>query len=319
MPNAGYNVAFGIGVESTYGTAVAASLWARAESWNDDPSSPQIPIQALHNGRGQAGRSAVNTISDISGSYTIRGHYDGGVLATHLRAATGGTYSTSGVGPYKHDIGIAGTLPSVTLRPVYGTGVGGATELGAVIAGVKVDSLEATFSGQDSLMDISCNWRGSSYTSGAAGTPSYGTDNAILPQAVGTIAWNSGTWTPSSLTLSITNGLEDVRQLGSKTLSARYQVNKRTIRMTFSVLRESDAFQTAHAALTEDDAVVTITNGTDILKLTLYNARVVESVPHAIGDTSLVVETIVLEGRDDGTNDTLLIELTNGDTNAEDS
>lgn len=319
MPNAGYNTAFGVGIESTYGSAVAASLWARAESWNDDPSAPQVAIQQLHNGSSQAGRSAVNLIKDISGSFTIRGHYDGGVLATMLRLATGGTYSTSGSGPYKHDLGLGNTLPSATLRPVYGAGVGGATALGAVIAGVKVDSMEATFGGPDSLMDITCNWRGSSYTSGSAGSPSFGTDNAITPADVGTLSWNSATWTLNSITVSVENGIEDVRQLGGKELTARYQVNKRNVRMSFTILRESDAWQTAHDSLTESDAVVIITNSTDILKVTLYNARVVDSVPHNIGDTGLVLETVTLEGRDDGTDDTLLIELTNADTNAEDS
>jgi hypothetical protein len=317
MPNSGRNTAFGVAVETTYGTAVSAALWLRAESWDDNPSAPTIALQALHSGRGQAGRSAVNLITDISGTLTARAHYDGGALGTLLRWGTGGTYIDSGAGPYKHDIGISDTLPSLTLRPIYGDGVGGATATGSVIAGAKCDTFSVTFGGPEALVDVSATWTGATFTAGSAETPTFGTDNAILPFSVGTIAWNSGTWTPSSLTLSVTNGTEKVRQLGAKTLTAIYQVQPRQVRVTFEVLRESDAFQTAHLATTESDLVVTVTNGVDIFKITLYTARVVDVVPHSFGDNGLILETITVEGRDDGTDDTLLIELTNGDATGE--
>lgn len=316
MATSGRNTAFGIGIESTAGTAVSAALWLRAETWNDDPAAPQIAIQALHQGGAQFGRSAVNVQKSVSGSFTVRGHYDGGGLAMVLRTIFGGSWSTDGAGPYQHDLTIGATLPSFTLRPVYGDGVGGSTETGAVIAGCKVDSAEISI-GTDDVMSVTVNWTGMTYTGGSAGTPSFGTDNAILPTSVGTLSWNSGTYTMNSLTLSVSNGLQVVRQLGSATATALYQVNERSCRLQFEHLRTDDTFQTAHLALTESDATLSITSGDDQLDLVLYNARVEDSVPHNIGDTALVVESVALRGRDDGTNDTFTLTLTNGDSSAE--
>lgn len=308
----------GIAFETTYGSAVAAALWLRLEAWSCAPSAPQLSIQALHLGRAQFGRSAVNIQKDVSGSFTVRGHYDGGGLTSLLRWAVGGSWSTSGGGPYKHDLSPGAVLPSLTLRPIFGDGVGGATETGAVITGAKCNSLTITLT-TDGLMDAAADFVAQSYTPGSAETPTYGTDNAILPQQAGTVAWNSGTYSPTGITIQIENGIATVRKLGSTDITAAYQVNERTASLVMSHLREDDTFITAHNALTESDAVQIITNGTDIFKATLYTARVSEAVGVSIGDTGFVEESVTFRGRDDGTNDTLLFEITNGDTNAEDS
>lgn len=316
MATSGRNTPFGIGIETTAGTAVAAALWLRAESWNDDPAAPQINITNLHIGTAGFGRGSVNVEKSVSGSFTVRAHYDGGGLATLLRCIFGGSWATTGSGPYQHDLTIAGTLPSFTLRPNYGTGVGGSTATGAVIAGCKVDSAEIVV-GTDDVASVTVNWTGMTYTAGAAGSPSYGTDNAIVPTSVGTLSWNSGTYTMNSMTLSVSNGLQVVRQLGSATPTAIYQVNERSCRLQFEHLRTDDTFQTAHQNLTESNATVSITSGADQLDFVFYTARVEDSVPHNIGDTALVVESVALRSRDDGSNDTFTCTLTNGDSTAE--
>ena len=314
----GRNAAVGIGFESTEGTAVAAALWARLASLSLTVVSTRSRIDDLSLGDLSYLKARYLESVEVSGSMEILCYYQGGALTSFLRACIGGTWATTGAGPYTHTLSPGAEPPAVTFRTARDTlSSTGALQRGDVIAGARVTS--ATLSVQSpGIARLSINFVAMSSTPGSAPTPSL-TDHTtpVLSHAANRWQWNSVDYTPRSISLDLENAVEGLRAFGSASITGSAVTGVRNARMTVTRYKDSDNWPDAQTAGTESDGDITFTAGTDQLRINLYNAQIPEAVTIAAQSVGLIEESAIFEARDDGTDPPVEFVVVNDDATAE--
>ena len=316
----GRNAAVGIGFESTEGTAVAAALWARLASLSLNVASTRARIDDLSLGTTSYLKARYLEQVEVSGSMEILCYYENGALASFLRACIGGTWATTGSGPYTHTLEPGAEPPAVTFRTARDTlNTTGALQRGDVIAGARITSATIAAS-TPGILRLSLNFVAMSSTPGSAPTPSLPShDDPVLSHAANRWRWNSVDYTPRSISLDLENAVEGLRGFGSSSITGAAVTGIRTARMTVTRYKTNDNWADANTAGTESDGDITFTSGTDQLRLNLYNAQIPEAVTLAAQSVGLVEESAIFESRDDGTDPPVQFVLVNDDANAEDS
>lgn len=318
----GRNAAVGIGFETTEGTAVAAARWARLASLALNKASTRSRIDDLSLGTTSYLKARYLEQVEISGSIEILCYYENGSLASFLRACIGGTWSTTGSGPYTHTLDPGAEPPPITLRTARDTlSSTGALQRGDVIAGARITSASLSAS-TPGILRLSMNFVAMSSTPGSAPTPSLPThDDPILSHAANRWQWNSVDYTPRSITLDLENAIEGLRGFGSASITGAAVTGIRNARMTVTRFKTNDNWPDAQSAGTESDGDITFTvdGGTDQFRINLYNAQIPEAVTIAAQSVGLIEESAIFEPRDDGTDPPVQFILVNDDANAEDS
>lgn len=314
----GRNAAVGIGFESTEGTAVAAALWARLASLSLTVVSTRSRIDDLSLGDLSYLKARYLESVEVSGSMEILCYYQGGALTSFLRACIGGTWATTGSGPYTHTLSPGAEPPAVTFRTARDTlSSTGALQRGDVIAGARVTS--ATLSVQTpGIARLSINFVAMSSTPGSAPTPSL-TDHTtpVLSHAANRWQWNSVDYTPRSISLDLENAVEGLRAFGSASITGSAVTGVRNARMTVTRYKDSDNWPDAQTAGTESDGDITFTSGTDQFRINIYNAQIPEAVTIAAQSVGLIEESAIFEARDDGTDPPVEFIVVNDDASAE--
>ena len=314
----GRNAAVGIGFETTEGTAVAAALWARLASLSLTVVSTRSRIDDLSLGDLSYLKARYLESVEVSGSMEILCYYQGGALTSFLRACIGGTWATTGSGPYTHTLSPGAEPPAVTFRTARDTlSSTGALPRGDVIAGARVTS--ATLSVQTpGIARLSINFAAMSSTPGSAPTPSL-TDHTtpVLSHAANRWQWNSVDYTPRSISLDLENAVEGLRAFGSASITGSAVTGVRNARMTVTRYKDSDNWPDAQTAGTESDGDITFTSGTDQFRINLYNAQIPEAVTIAAQSVGLIEESAIFEARDDGTDPPVEFVVVNDDATAE--
>ena len=314
----GRNAAVGIGFETTEGTAVAAALWARLASLSLTVVSTRSRIDDLSLGDLSYLKARYLESVEVSGSMEILCYYQGGALTSFLRACIGGTWATTGAGPYTHTLSPGAEPPAVTFRTARDTlSSTGALQRGDVIAGARVTS--ATLSVQSpGIARLSINFVAMSSTPGSAPTPSL-TDHTtpVLSHAANRWQWNSVDYTPRSISLDLENAVEGLRAFGSASITGSAVTVVRNARMTVTRYKDSDNWPDAQTAGTESDGDITFTAGTDSFRINLYNAQIPEAVTIAAQSVGLIEESAIFEARDDGTDPPVEFVVVNDDATAE--
>jgi len=314
----GRNAAVGIGFETTEGTAVAAALWARLASLSLTVVSTRSRIDDLSLGDLSYLKARYLESVEVSGSMEILCYYQGGALTSFLRACIGGTWATTGAGPYTHTLSPGAEPPAVTFRTARDTlSSTGALQRGDVIAGARVTS--ATLSVQSpGIARLSLNFVAMSSTPGSAPTPSL-TDHTtpVLSHAANRWQWNSVDYTPRSISLDLENAVEGLRAFGSASITGSAVTGVRNARMTVTRYKDSDNWPDAQTAGTESDGDITFTSGTDQFRINIYNAQIPEAVTIAAQSVGLIEESAIFEARDDGTDPPVEFVVVNDDATAE--
>lgn len=312
----GRNAAVGIGFESTEGTAVAASRFARLASLTLDVASTRTRIDDLSLGSTSFLKARFLEQVEVSGSMEVLCYYENGALGTFLAAAIGGTWSTTGgSAPYTHTLNPGAEPPPITLRTARDTlSSSGALQKGDVIAGARITS--ATLACQTpGILRMTINFLAMSSTPGSAPSPSLPAhDDPILSHAANRWRWNSVDYTPRSISLEIENAVEGLRGFGSASITGSAVTGIRNARMTVTRFKSNDNWPDAQTAGTESDGDITFTSGTDQLRINLYNAQIPESVTLAAQSVGLVEESAIFEPRDDGTDPPVQFILVNDDS-----
>jgi len=314
----GRNAAVGIGFETTEGTAVAAALWARLASLSLTVVSTRSRIDDLSLGDLSYLKARYLESVEVSGSMEILCYYQGGALTSFLRACIGGTWATTGSGPYTHTLSPGAEPPAVTFRTARDTlSSTGALQRGDIIAGARVTS--ATLSVQSpGIARLSINFVAMSSTPGAAPTPSLADHTTpVLSHAANRWQWNSVDYTPRSIALDLENAVEGLRAFGSASITGSAVTGVRNARMTVTRYKDSDNWPDAQTAGTESDGDITFTSGTDQFRINLYNAQIPEAVTIAAQSVGLIEESAIFEARDDGTDPPVEFVVVNDDASAE--
>ena len=316
----GRNAAVGIGFESTEGTAVAAARWARLASLTLNKASVRQRIDDLSlGGTGYIQDRYLEAVT-VTGSLELIAYYQNGSITSFLRAIVGGTWSTTGAGPFTHSLEPGAAPPAVTLRTARDTlNTSGALQRGDVIAGARVTSATITINTPNTAR-IAINFVAMSSTPGSAPTPSLPAHSIpVLYHHANRWLFNSVSYTPRNVSLSLENGVEGITGQGSASITGAAVTGIRTAQATVTRFKDNDNWPDAHTAGTESDADITYTSGADQFRIDLRSAIILEPVAIESTSVGLVEETAVFAGRSDGTNAIVKFVVVNGDTNAEDS
>lgn len=303
MPNwyRGSGTRLGSGLEVVaWGTIAARTAWqhvvnasglAEAPTWLRRPylalssSSSLLPLSTSH----------VLVALDVSPKVTLPLRYRG--IGQHL-AALLGTPVDAGGPTYTHTytIGDPDSLPSLTLEYIRGDSGNSEIFLGCMATkGTLVFQAR-----QLSTLEIEYVGKCKSAARTAAGTPTDGDLDEVLPSEVGTISWGGNTYYPKSVRVFVDNQLQRREFLGSQyTLQPRSTGRSIQIQATMDI---DDAFYTAFLAGTSGDLTFASTGGTspDALSITAENCMIVE-YSDDIKDQGIQEVTVTWEVRCDTT------------------
>ncbi len=283
----GVNAFLSLGEESTFGTAVSVSDHFRL-------IDESVKVEDGYNLRqylsSSVARTKIRNKRNVTGGFNIPASYGGiGLLLKHVL----GDVSTTGSGPYTHTI-TDGALPvGLSVQVDRDTaGVGGSSAY--KFAGAQVQSLTIK-QGMEEEAQIGCELLAKTVTNVAAASPSY--PSAVYADwlDVSTVTFDGTTFTARELEVQISNELRaDGYKLGDR---ERQHLGRKGggVTMKFGGDYDKLDFFTDYIAGTTGTAVVTWTDGTNSLSVSLANACIQDANPNA-GDADDITYDLQLEG-----------------------
>ncbi|MEL0098454.1 MAG: phage tail tube protein, partial [Opitutae bacterium] len=283
--SAGFESTIGIGEESTYGTAVAATAWYHlTEPPTFDPSYPRNLKRTMG---GQFTRKAIDARREPTVSFKVITSYDGfGWLLKH--AIGDSSVSTSGAGPYTHTIA-ASTMPvGLTIEADYGAAslTSGTT---MAFTGAMIEKLTLTQAHGD-FLEVSVDAVAESVDYVTKAAVSYPTDNFLEYSGLGTATINSNAQFLRNLELTINNDLRADRfAMGSKT---RNGLDRKTMTVTGSAEVDLDSMDEINLAVNGTDTAMTFTwsgASSHSLSMALSGSNIMSANPSASGEDDYTV------------------------------
>ena len=300
MPTIGAYTAFGLGAESTHGTAVARTNWLPARAWGLQRRLELVPRAHLGISNATAVmRRTVYPSQDYSnGPVSHDGSYDD---STALLMYYGfGAVVDAGVGPYTHTYTLAGpALLGFTAEGKKGHGANAKSEVfeGCLIA-------RQTYRVQTGkILEISNEIIAETSAGEAAqGTPTYATAaEAIAYNHWGAFTFDSVARTLISLEWTIDRMISERLRLGSlnSPLPAPTGFTRVTGRM---VVEHGDGgvWYSKHLAQTQGDGTITATGSGGSLAMTFQN-MVLMKRDNEVSDPGVNQESYDFECFSDGT------------------
>jgi hypothetical protein len=232
---------------------------------------------------------------DVNGSIEMPAAYASNGLGLLLEAALG-SVATTGSGPYTHTFTPGASLLSMSAAVERGVGASMGDE---EFYGLKVNTFELSVTPGGVM---SCKLDLIGMTSGARGgdsPPALGTYLPILHKHAGLLSYNSVDYKISSFALRINNSLARLDELGSEYSSEPEPTDFQSIEVECELVARSDALYTAHKAQTASDAVITFSDGTRSMEITLHNAQIT-SYEDPISDPGVLKQTVVFKGTEHG-------------------
>lgn len=307
QPQTSFGGSFGMGEESTYGTAVSITNWLEMISCTLDREIDYQPEGTL--GRsgdaGRMNRRKYVASDNVSGSISFNMAYDDSTLMVFKHAM--GVVATTGTAtPYAHAISL-GALPTGLSIEKHANASKAEKFEGCKITDFTVNiaagglmTCDATFIGETSGGLV------------AAGTPTYSTSTEeIKHHHAGQLSFNAVNYDITDLTISASSGVDRRQVLGSKLTKEPTPAGKREV--TFSVTYEwlADTLHAAFIAGTESDVAITFTgSGDNTLIITGHNAYV-SSVSTPIQGPGVISQTVEFTCQSDGTDLGLKFAFTN--------
>ena len=297
---------FGIGKESTYGTAVARAVWLYASSLGLKRTIEFGERDNLASGGGVRRHkryiSADNVGGAINGGLTYENH---GMV---LEACFNNAVSTTGAGPYVHTYTLGTTELSHTIEQIRGDSTNS-----EVFEGCTVESWELSISSGGQTM-LSTTWIGETSAARAAkGTFTAGNgDEPVYHDDYSTLSWNSNTLDLYELRIRVTNSKVRRQPLGSTTTKQPGISGFREIEVEFTVQHlDNDTPYANFLAEIEADATITATgSGNNVCAITIQNMEITD-VSDPIDSAGIILQRITARVRSDGTDHGLKFVMTN--------
>lgn len=305
----------GIAEETTYGTAVARTLFRPIISASMLRSVDRKPRSDL---KGSGALSAMrrghfDAAENAGGSIAVLATYDN--LGMWLKHLLGGIPTTTGTNPYTHTFLLASELPTgLTIELARGVSDAGA-RLGEVFEGCKIAKgvFKVSAGGQARWdFEIIAETGAARATATAA---SFGASETVVHHYdAGTVAFNSVAYNLVDLTLTVDNKIDRRQELGSKLTKEPKRSDFAQVTLDITV-QQQDALYTALLADTAGDAVITFTSGAKSMQINLHNAFIMKA-EDPIDSAGLVTQSVSFEGESDGTDEGLKIVIVNANASA---
>lgn len=307
----GRGTTIGVGLESTWGTAVSRTNWTRVTGITLDLQKESKEFEHLH--QGVDGAALGSAIVGFNAAGNISGHLGYGQIGFFLLAAIGSVTEVTGT-PNTHTYEGTLALPSLTLEKVYGN----STE-SRVFEGCKVGSLTINYGNGEIASWEAAIVAETAAALASAGSPSY-TDPALVAQGntALTVTWNSQTIAEvKRLTITIDNQLEVDKALASPLIVEPLSQGKMvTCTMTIRYKAGYNPIADAEADASSDLVLdFNRASSTDNLKFTLRNAKVQAGTQ--ITTAGVIDQTLTFTAYADGSDSAISVEMKNGNADHE--
>jgi hypothetical protein len=308
----GRGTTIGVGLESTWGTAVARTKWSRTTGVTLDLQVERKNYEHLH--QGVDGAALGSSIVGYTASGNVSGHLGYGQIGFFLLAAIGSVTEVTGT-PNVHTYEGTLALPSLTLEKV----IGNSTEA-RVFEGCKVNTLTINYStGEIASWEAAIvGETAGSLTS--AGSPSY-TDPALVAQGntAVTATWNSQTIAEvKRLSIVIDNQLEIDSALASPLIVEPLSQGKK-VTVSMTVRYKGGSYNPTADAESDTISDLSIdfnrSSSTDNLMFLIRNAKLQVGLP--ISTAGVIEQTLMFEGFADGSDSAISVVLTTGNADHE--
>lgn len=312
----GRNTAIGTGEESAWGTAVARDTWFRATSFGLLREVPKADRGVLAEG-GIVTAAHFVQADNAGGPLSFPAYYENmGRWYKHLLWGTPSTTGPSG-GLYTHTYPIGNTPPTggLTIEGYRGTLASASSE---VFEGCRLNrgvfSIDAGGRGLWEF-DVIAETSGGRTSGGSPSFPS--AEPMVMHYEAGTVGWNSNTYTPKSLRVTINRNLQRNQVLGSKLTTDPPPSGFTEITIDLEIQWQTDTLVTALTADTIADLAITFTQaGTSYtLTFTLHNAYVTRASDPITG-VGIVTQSVTLKAARDSSDTGLVITAVNSQSSA---
>ena len=307
----GQNTSFGLGKETTWGTAVARTLQARLISHSLRVIREKEPVNHLIDHSAINFRHFVPLRSRVEGDLEFFPYYTQKAFAALLQFAMHDDFSTSGSGPYAHDLVLGRDLPSTYAGLTVETST---RDFSEVFEGCLVNRFVLE---QQANQMARCRVSLIGETAGARTTavnPTLDASPAFLAgHQTGLLTFNSVDYTIKSFRFTIDNKLEFRPKLGALTTAEPVRNAIQDCLLEIELDKVSNALQAAYLADTQSDATLTWTSGAASIGFSLHNGLITEyeDSPSSVGP---LVERLTLRGFNDGTKFGTSVSITNANS-----
>lgn len=313
----GYGSVVGFGIETAWGTAQSTLTYMPVIQARVRRERPQQPRPHLNTGTGRVANNHYAELDDVTVNLDVECGYD--TIGTFLRAAMGPAPSTTGSDPYVHPYLLGDALVSLTLRVYVGSTSGGAvTARYHNVVGCKLNTLTLRVVAGE-VPRLSMEFIGKTVESYAdQGTPTIVHPTPVLYHQAGNFGWNSASYDCNEFEITISNGLERRRHVGSLNTAEPHPSARRDVMLRMTRDHADEELLAALIAETESDLTVTFSgSGDDEMAITLHAAKV--QSPSELGGSEgqfgAMPETVEFIPRNvpGGTDYGLVIQITNND------
>lgn len=306
-PNAGRGAWVGFGAQSAFGTPDTRTVFARLISadltrvQNDDVSA------VLHHGDAGDVRHDFQVAEVVEGSIVLRARYDGvGLL---LRAALGDLTDAGTTSPYTHTFAMDDSLELLTVEVYRGTAA-----VSEAFDSVKIRRMVVTQPAQgEATIELDVIGR-TAAARGSASTPTFTDTEVVRHNNTFSLDFGGAVSGVTGWTLTIDNGLAEVRELGSLFTQEMVIGSARVCTLDVDAHYRADSAYNAHQALTKADATLTVTGATspNEIEILLRNAKITTHNGSPINDFGVINESMTFRGHADASDPSLQITVTNG-------
>ena len=313
-PSLTFGTLFALVDEVTPGTEVARVNGWRPLSVQIEGKKELIAVPHFHGNASTAAqtndveivRGGVEGIVRLPWSYTY--------MVKVFKLAMG-SLTTTGAGPYTHTVKTARALGSAS-----GEAQRGGSSNAEEFYGLKVRKLTAEVQANGiGTLELDLIGMQSQNTRGAGTSLTVPALLRVLGSHVGTLGFNSNNFVISRAKLVIDNKVVRVEECGSIYSTEPERSATPSYTLEVELYSRNNTLWTEHLAGTKANATLTITNGTESIAITLYNACLLEAPSTPLDASNAMVKTTaVFTGMWDptGTNYGLQVVVTNSNSGA---
>jgi len=214
----GTDRAFGMALESTYGTAVSPPThWApvRSIGLQREIDRQVVPLTGTNVGGSRVGRHFATLSDDCGGTVAFLPTYDDDWMGLLLEACFYGTPTTAGAGPYTHTFELADPTNFVALTGEVVHGRDTALDTHEIFEGLVVAGFTLEFSARE-YASLSVDFIGETSGGMVSGTtPSVSFGEEVAPEHYGTLSFNGNTHVLRKFSANVQHAVDRIPALGS--------------------------------------------------------------------------------------------------------